>query len=374
MSTAQLDAPAARPASTQAPRIAVLFSELSGYMRACLAALRARHGAEVFVIHYPVASEAPFAEDADGWADAACPKGERTAAELFSLVEDFDPDGILMSGWIDRDYLQVARAFRRRGVKVVAGSDAPWRGTWRQRAATLAATRMLHASIDILWVAGERQRTFARRLGFRGNRCLSGYYACDWARFAGAYGHRDAAEPAFLFVGRYHPVKGVDELVDAYRRYRTLSPDPWPLVCAGTGPLQTRLSGVPGVIDRGFVQPDDLPRLMASASAFVLPSRHEPWGVAIHEAAAAGLPLICSTACGATTSLLQDGYNGFLVEAGDAGQLADRMLRMASMAPAARDAMGARSHELSRQFTPERWADTLLSALETHPQPVAGTP
>jgi len=351
-------------------RIAVLFSELSGYVRACLAALRARHGAEVLVIHWPVADEAPFAE-ADGWADAVYSKRGRTPAELLALLEVFAPKGILMSGWIDRDYLQLARHYRQRGVPVIAGTDTPWRGTIRQRAATLAAPRMLHSAIDTLWVAGDRQRDFARRLGFAGERCLSGFYACDWDRFATAYARRDpAAPPAFLFVGRYHPDKGLDDLLSAYARYRADAADPWPLVCAGAGPLKLHLASVPGVVDLGFVQPDDLPELMARAAAFVLPSRHEPWGVAIQEAAATGLPLLCSTACGATTSLLQDGYNGFLVEPGVPEQLAGQLSRLAALTAAERQSMGDRSHDLSRQFTPDRWADTLvrgIAALRTTP-------
>jgi hypothetical protein len=82
-----LNRPPMRPLrpSTGVIRIAVLFSELSGYLRACLATLRARHGAEVLVIHWPVADEAPFAE-ADGWADFVYAKNGRTPAELLALL------------------------------------------------------------------------------------------------------------------------------------------------------------------------------------------------------------------------------------------------------------------------------------------------
>ena len=41
--------------------------------------------------------------------------------------------------------------------------------------------------------------------------------------------------------------------------------------------------------------------------------RFEPWGVVIHEAAAAGLPIIASHLCGATTAYVRDGVNGFII-------------------------------------------------------------
>ncbi len=344
-------------------RIAILFSELSGYMAACLRALSRQ--AELLVYRWPAADDAPFAEDAL-YADLGHVRTKRPgeAALIYDDVRHFAPDGLLIPGWIDRDYLQVARRLRAEGVPVIAGCDTPWTGSARQRAGALVAPWHLHRAIDALWVAGERQRAFAERLGYRGDRCLNGFYACDWDRFAEAYlehGHR--AENTFLFVGRYDAVKGLDILLDAYARYREAVHDPWPLVCAGTGPLKPLLAGRPGVVDRGFVQPRDLPAHMASAAAFILPSRSEPWGVVVQEAAAAGLPLLCSTACGATTSLLQDGYNGFLTAPDDPAHLARAMARVAALGAGARREMGARSHALSKQFTPDRWADTLLAGL-----------
>ena len=70
------------------------------------------------------------------------------------------------------------------------------------------------------------------------------------------------------------------------------------------------LVGVHGVEMLGFVQPDDLPAVLERAGCLVLPSRFEPWGVVVHEAAAAGLPIVCTPVCGAATRLVLDGYNG----------------------------------------------------------------
>jgi glycosyltransferase involved in cell wall biosynthesis len=347
-------------------RLLILYSNLSGYTAACQRALRERRGVELMVFHWPETPEAPFDENIYAHIDHRHDKGRYTRSEILARARDFAPDAVLMVGWMDADYLAVARALRREGVPVIAGSDTQWRGDIRQRLARRLAPWYLHPAIDVLWVCGERQRRLAAALGYSGSRCWTGVYACDWERFAIERPRaRDEAPPAFLYVGRYLARKGLDTLIEAYRRYRASVEMPWELLLAGAGPLAHLLVGQPGLRDLGFIQPTDLPALMrGGARAFVLPSRVEPWGVVAQEAAAAGLPLICSDACGAAVHLLQDHYNGFVFAAGDAVHLA-ACLRRVSLLDAERwAAMSQAGHHLSRQFTPERWTRTLVEGIE----------
>ena len=124
------------------------------------------------------------------------------------------------------------------------------------------------------------------------------------------------------------------------------------------------LKNRPGVEDVGFVQPNVLPELMARSGVFVLPSRKEPWGVVVQEAAAAGLPLISSDAVGASVHLLQEHYNGWLFPSGSTESLAS-LLRTAASADRRRlSQMGNASVEISHQFQPGRWVQTLLRGSE----------
>ncbi|WP_457653578.1 glycosyltransferase family 4 protein [Rhodocaloribacter sp.] len=344
-------------------RVAVLFSRLSGYMAACLRALKERTGGEMLVIRHAPAANAPFDDRHFAWIDHLYDRHVLGREEILSKVQTFAPDAVFMAGWFDRDYLAVARRLRQDGVPVVAGCDTQWTGSLRQRVGRLIAPRHLHTAIDVLWVSGERQRQLAQRLGYTGARCWHGVYACDWSRFDAVYDPATSRPKTFLFVGRYIPIKGLDTLIAAYRRYRRQASEPWALHCAGTGELASTLEGQPGVTDLGFVQPDRLPQLFAEAGAFILPSRREPWGVVVQEATAAGLPVLCSTASGAAVHLVQDGYNGFLFEPGDASYLARLMQRIDDASEEERSEMGRASHALSRQFTPERWAETFVRGL-----------
>ena len=85
----------------------------------------------------------------------------------------------------------------------------------------------------------------------------------------------------------------MEYLARAYKQYRASAPQPWTLRCCGRGPLAGVLKDA-GAEDLGFLRGRDLAAVMGSSGAFVLPSAFEPWGVALIEAAAAGLPLICT--------------------------------------------------------------------------------
>jgi glycosyltransferase involved in cell wall biosynthesis len=123
------------------------------------------------------------------------------------------------------------------------------------------------------------------------------------------------------------------------------------------------LSAIDGVEMLGFVQPADLPDVFSRAGCLVLPSRVEPWGVVVHEAVSAGLPVVCTRVCGAATRLVLDGYNGTIVSAGDDVGLARALARISAASPGERRAMGAASESLSLQYTPTRWASMLVSRI-----------
>ena len=102
---------------------------------------------------------------------------------------------------------------------------------------------------------------------------------------------------------------------------------------------------------------------MRASAAFVLPSRREPWGVVVQEAAAARLPLVCSDASGAAVHLLRSGFNGFLFGSGDAAHLAQGFEHVANLSDEAWRLYGTRSHQLAQQYTPARWAQTLVQGV-----------
>ena len=106
------------------------------------------------------------------------------------------------------------------------------------------------------------------------------------------------------------------------------------------------------------MQPEDLPKQIAQFGCFVMPSLYEAWGVAIHEAASAGLPLILSSVTGAGTIFLEEAVNGFSFESGNEKALKNSLLNIINSNDDALMLMSQRSAKLSAQITPEIWANT----------------
>jgi glycosyltransferase involved in cell wall biosynthesis len=92
-----------------------------------------------------------------------------------------------------------------------------------------------------------------------------------------------------LFVGNLEPRKDLRTLLAAHR----LVPDAPPLVLAGPAGWGERLD-VSGCITPGYLGDDLLPSVVAGASALVVPSRDEGFGLPVLEALAAGTPVVAS--------------------------------------------------------------------------------
>jgi glycosyltransferase involved in cell wall biosynthesis len=349
------------------PRVAVLWTGLSGYLVACLRELVNRD-VDLLVVFEEPTNDAPFQLDLEIGAAMFPWSGQPAFPQIEQRLERFKPHILVIAGWHVRVYRQVASRWQGRSLRVLC-TDNPWTGSLRQQIAAVIAPLFIHRLCEYMWVPGERQAVLARRFGFSCNRIIRGMYSCDWRAFSGVgSARRSAARPRsrrFLFVGRLVPDKGVDTLVAAYRLYRIWSSDPWGLEVRGDGPLSASLLAQPGIDYKGFTQPAALPSVFADSDCLVLPSMDEHWGVIVQEAATAGLAIIASDQVGCTPHLVQDGFNGFVFEAGDEAALATLLTRYSNQSEEALDEMSAASMSLASQYTPSRWAAKILDLLST---------
>ncbi len=354
-------------------RIAILWSRLSGYLNACLKELASREGVELLVVHEGMADEAPFEDEQFNWIENRITwRSQPGSDQLRQQLLEFSPDILVMCGWHIPAYRKLGTEFRGRCIRVMT-MDHGWDATLKQRVGSFVSPYYVQPIADLAWVPGERQAIFARRLGFEQRAILRGLYACDQPVFSEIHRRRiSSGNPvprAFLFIGRFSAEKGLNTLVEGFRRYRAGNPGAWPLVCCGTGPLKPLLEHQDGIHMQGFVQPERLPEVLSAGGCLVLPSTFDPWAVVIHEAASAGLAILASERAGASVHLVQPGYNGFIFGSGDAEGLANYMTRLSAMSDEQLDEMSRASHSLSQQFSPRIWADTLLNADSLVPRP-----
>ncbi|MCI2240676.1 glycosyltransferase [Paenibacillus sp. TRM 82003] len=175
---------------------------------------------------------------------------------------------------------------------------------------------------------------------------------------------RSGCRTRLLSVGRLVPRKGVEAAVRALE----LLPDA-ELVVAG-GPAAHDLDGDHeavrlqkvavelGIADRvrlvGRVSPAELPALLASADALLATPWYEPFGIAVLEAMAAGVPVVAS-AVGGMLDTVRDGVTGRLVPVDDGGRVDPVQLASAVRAVVEDPAVAARLGAAGREVAVERY-------------------
>jgi glycosyltransferase involved in cell wall biosynthesis len=337
-----------------------LYTELADYFLKCCEALSEHM--EVHIIRWPVNKEAPFRFSFSGGL-RVYNKNDYTLKELESLIDSIQPDILFCSGWIDKDYLKLVRPYFRK-IPTVLTCDTHWRGDLKQYVAVIASRFYLLNRFSHAWVPGLPQSTYARKLGFKPERIHQGFYSCDLGKFNQVYTrqeeHKRAAFPKrLLYVGRYYEFKGIQDLWQAFTEIQEETPDDWELWCLGAGDLPPVEH--PRIRHFGFVQPEDLGPVLEQTGVFVLPSRFEPWGVVVHEFAAAGFPLLLSRAVGAREAFLEEGKNGFSFPPGDVAGLKKELKKLMSLDAKALFLMSEESHRKAQKISPGTWTQTVLS-------------
>ena len=110
----------------------------------------------------------------------------------------------------------------------------------------------------------------------------------------------------------------------------------------------------------GFVDQEDLPILMRSATLFVFPSYYEGFGIPLLEAMSQGVPVVASD----TPALREAGGDAALFfPIGDIDRGVE-MLRSACFSSSVRAALQEKGYAQSKQFSWERGAQSLLVTYE----------
>jgi glycosyltransferase involved in cell wall biosynthesis len=136
--------------------------------------------------------------------------------------------------------------------------------------------------------------------------------------------------PYVLTVAAHGARKNLPALATAARRLRAEGLEL--VVAGGTRAHLAADSAVDGARHVGYVPEEHLPGLYAGASAFVLPSRHEGFGLPCIEAMASGTPVVASNR-GALPETCGDA--ALLVDPDDHDAIADAVLSAALDASAA---------------------------------------
>ena len=151
------------------------------------------------------------------------------------------------------------------------------------------------------------------------------------------------------FFSRLVLEKGLDVVGEAITELRKRGVKHRVLI-VGEGPARDSFAQqVPDAVFAGFMMGFDLARAVASMDVLLFPSVTETFGNVTLEAMSAGLPVVGANATG-TSSLIEDGVTGRLIEPRDIAGYADALQHYIE-SPAARAAAGAAGRTAAARYS-----------------------
>jgi glycosyltransferase involved in cell wall biosynthesis len=295
-------------------------------------------------------------------------------------------DVIWLHGYATVNSLLAMLAARRLGLPVIQRMESTLKDRPRSGAklkAKMAVLQGLERLVDAVMPIGTLNAAYWTHYLPKTPQFLMPYSVDnEWfaAKARAAAEHREdlrtelGLEPGrqiILFASKLVERKRCIDLVEAYAKLsfdgRT-EPLPY-LLIVGDGELRAGLEAKAkqwnweAIRFLGFRNQGDIPRYLDLCDVFVLPSVHEPWGLIVNEAMAAGRAVVVSDEVGCAPDLVKDGENGFVFKAGDINGLAEALRRLTTERGLAQK-MGAAGAERIQSWDYEADVCGLKAALE----------
>jgi glycosyltransferase involved in cell wall biosynthesis len=241
-------------------------------------------------------------------------------------------DAILVYRWNLWSHLRIMQLFGGR-TKLFFRGDSQWvasDGMIRQLLKK-AVLRFVYRKVERVFVVGRLNRDYFLQCGLQEYQLRLASHAVDNDRFqqeealqeAKAMREREQLSiPSdaivFVYAGKFYAVKQLPVLIHAFRQ---LEGDQYRLLLYGSGEqyplLQSLAEDDSRILFQPFKNQSEMPVVYRTGDVFILPSKHETWGLGVNEAMACGRPAIVSDRCGCAPELIVEGKTGFTFQTGD---------------------------------------------------------
>lgn len=320
----------------------------------------------IHIIHYPLNKEAPFnykiAPEITTYSIDT--SSEEKIKQLFNQLQ---PHLIFFAGWSNPIYNSLVPLVKRNQISIL-GFDNAIDYSLKQLVKAKYFQLFKTKAFDYCFVPGEGQKKLAKKMGFAENQIFKGAYTANVEIFNKIYFKKEGNKPTqkILYLGRYVKHKGIFELWEAFKEIVSENNNlqNWELICAGTGDQWVNRIEHPNIKHLGFLQPNEMEPVLLDTSIYILPSHFEPWGVSVHEMAAAGFPLLLSKEVGSKEAFLEDCKNGYSFPAKNKHALKASLLKMMQLPENELHQMGKHSNKLAQKITPQKWVETIHKILE----------
>lgn len=299
---------------------------------------------------------------------------------LEKALSDVQPTVIAIAGWANPESMAAIRWAKSHTIPLVMMSESQVDDAPRNRVQEVVKRKIV-TLCDAALVGGSTHSDYIQSLGMPAKKIAFGYNAIDndhfWqnaeiARNSDAQNRERLSLPDRYIIasGRFIPKKNFPALIEAYSQAIANSVTSPELVILGDGAEKPKiLQAIEDydVVNRvhlvGYKTYDELPALYGLSEGFVHVSTSEQWGLVINEAMSAGVPVIASSKCGATRTLMTNGKDGFTTEP-DPLSISKALEKLMALNDTERKKMGLAARQAVANWGPARFGAGMRSAID----------
>jgi glycosyltransferase involved in cell wall biosynthesis len=247
----------------------------------------------------------------------------RTTFLWIKFIFKFKPDVINLTGYAEIGTIVVLILAKVLGIKTLMTNES----IHSDRLHSFSVIQLIYNAYKNVLISltdgflsyGLKSNDYLYRFGVKKRQIHSYLNTFDRSKFH-LYANRFYSNnvPYILFVGRLSEEKNIESLINLGRLFKNdnfncqirLVGDGSQLEIFKKIVFKEKLP----LVFEGAKKWDQLGPIYESATAFILPSLNETWGMVANEALEYGLPVICSSACGCADDLIINGFNGLVID------------------------------------------------------------
>ncbi|QWD11241.1 glycosyltransferase family 4 protein [Polynucleobacter paneuropaeus] len=224
-----------------------------------------------------------------------------TWEDLKHILMEFEPDHVLVGGYKLPFSLRVKLYSFLHGIKFYYWLEKPLPCTGMRKffrsIAWLATLPFSEITFCIGMDAVNAYKPFARN-------SINLPYSIDAGRYIKRDKNNSNHPLKCIYIGQYINRKGVPEILEAFSLIKNNEAT---LTMVGSGELNVLVEQIAlkckNINNRGFIDPNVLPKVMSEHDILLAPSHHDGWGVVVVEAMLTGLPVVSTKETGAFLEL-----------------------------------------------------------------------
>lgn len=297
---------------------------------------------------------------------------------LIKEVIDSKPDVLISDGYMQWSYAPLfVRAFKK--IPHVMCYERTQHTERNASKIRIFYRKFVSRWIDAIDCNGSLTGDYVVSLGFDKNRLTFGHMVADtegMSKSIAKIEHKevielrkrlDVKDVMIVYVGQLIPLKGVQEMLSAWKEFKKGKASNATLVYVGNGKVEKEMrqriqkENIPDVVITGGVDYDKISIYYKAADCFIIPTTEDNWSLVVPEAMACGLPIASSIYNGCYPELVtpNNGWTFDSLNQNDIINTFDKIISNKSLLPT----MGEESKKIISTHTAKNAAESIMKAI-----------